>query len=105
MAADHFFEGLQIDERWRADVHAIRHYRAVADDVVADFAFGRFDGVIDLSRRRLQHFTYFTENRAGRNVFDGLQADQARLAHLFYANEIPVIGVAGGAHGNFKFVL
>ncbi len=56
VAANHFVERLEIDEGRRTNAHAVGLRGAVADDVVAEFALGRFDGVVDLARRRLQDF-------------------------------------------------
>src|SRR5690348_7323995 len=105
MSPRHFVERLQIHERRRTDAHAIRLYGSVANHVIAQLAFGRFNRMIDFARRGLQHFAYFRHDRAGGNVFYGLQTDQARLPHLFHAHEVAVVGVARGAYGNFKFVL
>ena len=61
--------------------------------------------MVDLARRRLQNFSHFGKDRAGGNILDGLQANQARLPHLFHADQIAIIGVTGRADGNFEFVL
>src|SRR5204863_3165077 len=101
----HAVERLQIDERRRPDVHAIRHDAAVADNVIADFTLRRFDGVIDLARRRFQYLSYFGHDRPGRNILDGLEADQPRLPHLFHPDQITIVRVSGHANRNFEFVL
>src|SRR5690348_5197691 len=94
MPADHLVERFEIDQRGRANPYTIGLRGAVAHDVVAQFAFGRLNRVINLSRRRLQHFADFAEDRPGGNFLDGLQADLPRLPHLFQPHHVPVVRVA-----------
>src|ERR1700722_19571794 len=103
--ANHLVERFEINERRRANPHAIRLRCSIANNVVAKLALGRFNHVVHLARRRLQHFSYLAHDRPGRNIFDGLQADQPRLTHFLHADHVPVIGIAVLANGNFKFVL
>src|ERR1700722_9115325 len=103
--ANHLVERFEINERRRANPHAIRLRCSIANNVVAKLALRRLNRVVNLSRRRLQHFSDFTHDRAGRNIFDGLQADQPRLAHFFHAHDVPIVGVAIFADRNFKFIL
>src|SRR5246127_3197898 len=105
MSTDHFVEGLKIDEGRGANADAIGLRGAIADDVVAEDTLGGLDGVIDLAGGRLEDFAYLAEDRSLGNSFDGLQADQAGLAHLFHANHVPVVSVAVGADGNFELIL
>ena len=86
-------------------MHAIRLHRAIAHDVVADFALWRLNRMIDLARRRLQNFSHLPQDRPRGNIFDRLHADQPRLPHLFHAHQVPVVSISGRPHGNFKFVL
>jgi len=51
-------------------VHAIGHDRTVAHDVVADFALWRFNGMINLTRRRLQHLPHFRQYRPAGNTLE-----------------------------------
>src|ERR1700674_2249011 len=81
VATHHLIERFQIDQRRRADTHAIRLRRAVAHDIVAKLALGPFNRVIYLSRRRLQNLAYLPQNAPAGNVLDGLQADKSRLPH------------------------
>src|SRR6266446_310503 len=105
MSAHHAVEGLQIYKRRRPYAHTIGLDRAVAHDVIAYFSLWGFNRMVDLTRRRLQNFSHLSEDRAGRNILDGLQANQARLPHLFHADQIAIVGVSGRADGNLKFVL
>src|SRR5215472_2931250 len=61
--------------------------------------------MIDLPWSRLEHLADFAEDCTLRNFLDGLQANEARLSHLFHANHVPVIGVAFGTGGDFELVL
>src|ERR1700722_18907247 len=56
--ANHFVERFQVNKRWRPNFYAIRLRRSVAYDVVAEFALGRFNRVINLARRRVQDFSH-----------------------------------------------
>src|SRR5215468_6913237 len=103
--ANHFVERLQIDKRRRPNTHTIGLRAAVADNVITQDAFGAFDGVINLPWRGFQNFSDACHDRARGNIFDGLQADKARLAHLFDAHHVAVVGIAVDADRNFKFVL
>src|ERR1700688_2704745 len=73
--ANHFGKRLKIEQRRRANPHAIGLRCTVANNVIAKLALGRFNRVINLARRRLQHFADFAHDRPGRNILDGLQAD------------------------------
>src|ERR1700732_4560636 len=95
MPANHLVERLEVDQGRRANAHAVRLRRPVADDVIPELALRRFDGVVDLAGRRLQYLADLAHDRPGGYVLDSLQADQARVAHLFHAHNVPVIGVAG----------
>src|SRR6516162_2465445 len=105
MTAYHFVEGLKIHEGGRADANAVGLRGAVADDVVAEDAFGRFDGMIDFASGRLQDFADLAKDWSVRDFLDRLQANQARLAHLFHANHVAVIGVAFRAGGDIELIL
>jgi hypothetical protein len=104
MAANHFVEGLQIDEGRRADAHAIRLLGAIADDVVAENALGRFNRVIDFARGRFDDLADFAEDWPFGNIFDGLEADEPGLAHLFHADHVTVVGVAVGACRDLELI-
>src|SRR5439155_13909964 len=66
----HAVERLQINKGRRPDMHAIGHDGAVANNVITDFAFWRFNRMIDLARRRLQHLPHFRHDRHGGNIVD-----------------------------------
>src|SRR3989449_504875 len=101
----HWVKRLQIHKRRRTNAHAIRLNSCVADDIVAELALGRFDRVVHLPHWRLEHFADARHDRPGGNVLDSLQADQARLPHLFYAHQVAVVGVPVPPSRNLKFVL
>src|SRR5260370_14233587 len=105
MSTHHAVERLQIDERRRPDVHAIGHDGAVAYDVIANFALGRFYRVIDFAWRRLQNFPRFSHGRPSGIILDGLQTDQPRLPHFFHADQVTIVRVSGCTDGNLEFVL
>src|SRR6202166_358177 len=102
--ANHLVKGLKINQGRRANPHAVRLSCTVANNVIAELALGRFNRVINLARRRLQHLADLPHDGPGRNIFDGLQADQPRLAHFFHPDNVPVVGIAILADGDFKFV-
>src|SRR5882672_2535812 len=86
--ADHFVKRLQINEGRRTNSHTVGLRRAVANNVIPEFALRRFDRVVNLSRRRLQDLADFAHDRPGRNILDGLKANQARLTHLFHPDDV-----------------
>src|SRR5271157_2746892 len=51
-------QSLQIRERGRADVAAEGFRRAIADNVEAQFATRRFNGLVDLAHRRMESLGY-----------------------------------------------
>src|SRR5579859_1080890 len=59
MSARHLVKRLQIHKGGRTDAHAIGLHGSVADDVITQFAFGRFNRMVDFARRRLQNFADF----------------------------------------------
>src|ERR1700693_1930152 len=66
--ANHFVKRLKIDQRRRANPHAVRLRRAIANNVIAKLALGRFNRVINLARRRLQHFADLAHARPSRAI-------------------------------------
>src|SRR5580693_2012517 len=79
MPANHFVKRFKIDKGGRANPHAIGLRGAIAHDVITKLALGRFNGVVYLARRRLQHFSDLAHDRPGRNIFNRLQTNKARL--------------------------
>src|SRR5438093_1186965 len=69
------------------------------------FALWRFNRMLNLARWRLQYLSYFRHDWSGGNIFDGLEADQTRLPHLFHADQIAVVRVTGCADSNLELVL
>src|SRR6202035_2178343 len=72
VSANHFVERLEVDQRRRANAHAGGLRRAIADDVISELALRRFDGVVDLARRRLQYLADLAHDRPGGNVLNRL---------------------------------
>src|SRR5438034_8627476 len=70
VSAHHSVKSLEVHERWRTHAHAVRTGGPVAHHEVAQFAFGRFNRVVDLGHRRLDHLRYLAHDGPRRDAVD-----------------------------------
>src|SRR5438477_6700316 len=98
MSLRHHWQRLQIDEGWGTHAAAVGVLRfAVADDVVAELPFRRFDRVIDLPFRwtdDARDFRFDVTGRRGLDHRNALLEDAPRLPHLRHAHQVAVVRVA-----------
>src|SRR5206468_3476052 len=96
MTHTHVLEDRQVDQARRPDAVAIRIWPTVADQIKAKLAFRRFDAAVrfaglgpEPARLRLR-----IDDRAGRNVAEGLFQNLEGLAHFQGPKHIPIVSVA-----------
>src|SRR6185436_15899865 len=102
VSLDHFLQRLKIHERWRPHARSIRLSTAIADDVIAQFPFRSFDGMVDVPDGRLDDLRKLGHDRSIRNLLDRLSDDASGLTHLLDSNHVPIVSVAGLANGNIE---
>src|SRR5579883_2640472 len=119
-----------MDERWRPGPGAIGHTAAVGNNIITQFAVGRFNGRVNFIDRRVPLPIGYNQlemvdqtldtsiNRelirhrdlavgvhvhgAGWQVFDGLMNDLAAFEHFFHANEIASVAIAFAGTDDFE---
>src|SRR5688572_2714097 len=106
MSLDERRQRLKIAERWRPHAEPVRIGRfAIADNEVADLPFGGLDRMVCLACWRLDEPRNLADNLSFRDTFDCLPDDPHRLPELLEPDEIPIVGVAGGADRHFELHL
>src|SRR5439155_19850066 len=75
VSAHHSVESLEVHERRRTHAHAVGTGSSVTHHEVAQLAFGRFNRVVDLGHRRLDHLRYLAHDGPRRDAVDRLADD------------------------------
>ena len=92
----HVFQDRQVDKARRPDAVAIRIRPAVADEIKAELAFGRFDAAVSFAGLgpKPANLRLWVDDRAGRNVAQGLFQNLQGLAHFQEPNHVPIESVS-----------
>src|SRR5206468_11708480 len=94
MALRQPWKGLEVDERRRPDVHAVRAVRAVRNAVEPELVLRRLDRRVGLLGGWLDHPRDLASDLAGLEPLDALPDDPHALAHLLDADDVAVVSVA-----------
>src|SRR3990172_8407522 len=99
-----FTQHRQIDERWSANVIAIRIRLAGRDDVEAQLAFRPFHTPVRFTRRGADVVLRLAGHdlATGWHIAQHLLANLYALAHLVHADEVAVVDVAVRARANLE---
>src|SRR5437588_8929734 len=96
----HLGQGIEVAEGRGPDLHPVRGLAAVADEVDAEVAPGRFGVDVDLPAGRLHRHRDPGPDLAAGEVEQRLPEDPDRLPHLRQAHQIPGVAVSAGEQGD-----
>src|SRR5208282_1981279 len=109
MAEAHVFEDRQVDKTGRADAITPGRRPAVADEVKAQFTFGRFNAAVGFAGfgPEIAKFDFGIQDRSGGNVMQGLAENAEGFAHFENPHHVTIKNVPplSERHAEFEAIV